>query len=281
MLGSALIVFREIFEAALVIGIVLAATQGVPKRTFWVTCGVLGGVIGAGLVAFFAEGIASAAQGFGQELFNASVLFIAVIMLTWHQVWMSKHGREISKQMKDLGLSIKAGAQPLYVLAVVVGAAMLREGSEAVLFLYGIAASNTDTGTQLLIGGLIGLAAGAVSGIALYLGLLKIPTKLLFTVTGWMIMLLAAGMASQGAASLVQANLIPALGEQIWNTSSLLNQSSLLGRVMHTLIGYDERPAGIQVVFYIATLTGIILLTKFTAKHDSSLRKLSQTMKAS
>ena len=109
MLGSALIVFREIFEAALIIGIVLAATRGVPRRTLWVSAGVAGGVLGAGLVAAFAEAIASAAQGFGQELFNAAVLFIAVVMLTWHQVWMSKHGREMARQMSDLGKSVKDG----------------------------------------------------------------------------------------------------------------------------------------------------------------------------
>lgn len=262
MLGSALIVFREIFEAALIVGIVLAATRGVQRRTFWVSAGVTGGVLGAGLVAVFAEAIASAAQGFGQELFNAAVLFIAVVMLTWHQVWMSKHGREMAIQMNDLGKSIVDGGQPLYVLAIVVGAAMLREGSEAVLFLYGIAASNIDSNAQLLSGGLLGLAGGAACGAALYRGLLKIPTRLLFSVTGWMIVLLAAGMASQGAAFLVQAGILPALGEQVWNSSAILEHGSMLGRVMHTLIGYDDRPAGIQLLFYVVTLISIVLLSR-------------------
>lgn len=267
MLGSALIVFREIFEAALIIGIVLAATRGVPHRTRWIGAGVTGGVLGAGLVALFAEVIASAAQGFGQELFNASVLFLAVIMLTWHQLWMSKHGREMAKQMNELGKSIKDDGQPLYVLAIVVGVAMLREGSEAVLFLYGIAASNTDSNAQLWSGALLGLAGGALCGAAMYMGLLKIPTRLLFSVTGWMIILLAAGMASQGALFLVQAGILPALGEQVWNSSAILAQSSMFGRVMHTLIGYDDRPAGIQLLFYAMTLIGIVFLSRAVKQH--------------
>ncbi|MBV8657251.1 MAG: FTR1 family protein [Burkholderiales bacterium] len=266
MLGSALIVFREVFEAALIVGIVLAATQGVPRRSFWIALGIAGGVFGAGLVAAFAETIAGAAEGFGQEYFNATVMFIAVGMLTWHQVWMSKHGREMAKHMSEVGKSVKDGGQPLYVLAVVVGAAILREGSEAVLFLYGIAASGGDSQAQLIGGGLIGLLGGVVCGAALYLGLLRIPTRQLFAVTGWMIILLAAGMASQGAAFLVQAGVLPALGDQIWNTSSFLAQDSMLGRVMHTLVGYDARPAGIQLVFYGVTLVSIISLSKWIAR---------------
>ena len=267
MFGSALIVFRELFEAALIIGIVLAATRGVPRRTFWVSGGVAGGILGAGLVALFAETIASAAQGFGQELFNAGVLFIAVAMLVWHQVWMSKHGREMASRMKDLGLSVQDGGEPLYTLAIVVGAAILREGSEIVLFLYGIAAGGgAGSNMELLSGGVLGLIGGILCGAAFYFGLLKIPTRWLFLVTGWMIILLAAGMASQGAAFLVQAGILPALGEQVWNSSAILEHGSVLGKVMHTLVGYDDRPNGMQLLFYVVTLSGIVLLSKRVAR---------------
>lgn len=266
MLGSALIVFREIFEAALVIGIVLAATRGVRRRALWIGGGVAGGVIGAGLVAVFAGAIASAAEGLGQELLNAGVLFLAVVMLSWHQIWMSKHGREMAKHMNDLGQSVREGGQPLYVLAIVVGAAMLREGSEAVLFLYGISAGNAESHLQLWSGGLLGLAGGVICGTAMYLGLVRIPTRLLFSVTGWMIILLAAGMASQGASFLVQAGILPALGEQVWNSSAILEHGSMLGRIMHTLVGYDDRPAGIQVLFYAVTLISIVILSRSAAR---------------
>ncbi|MDR3411648.1 MAG: FTR1 family protein [Formivibrio sp.] len=270
MLGSALIIFREVLEAALIVGIVLAATRGVPGRGIWVAGGVLGGIVGAGLVALFAEAIASAAEGFGQELFNAGILFIAVAMLTWHQVWMSRHGREMAKHMNDLGRSIQEGGTALHVLAIVVGAAILREGSEAVLFMYGMAASDNGQGSQLLAGGLLGLLGGVFCGGALYLGLLKIPAKWLFDTTGWLIILLAAGMASQAAAFLVQAGILPALGEQLWNSSAILARDSVMGRVMHTLIGYDDRPDGIQLVFYFATLFGIVGLTRFIARKPIS-----------
>lgn len=264
MFGSALIVFREVLEAALVVGIVLAATRGVPRRSAWVFAGVAGGLCIAGLVAIFADIIAGAAEGFGLEFFNAGVLFIAVVMLTLHQIWMSRHGREMAQQMTALGRAVKESGTGMSALAVVIGTAIMREGSEAVLFLYGVAAADQGQGTQLLAGGLMGLLGGAVCGWGLYAGLLKIPTKWLFSVTGWMIILLAAGMASQGAAFLLQAGVLPAMGEQLWNSSSVLTRDSALGKVMHTLIGYDDRPAGIQLLFYIVTVLGIGGLTHWT-----------------
>lgn len=258
MLATALIVFREVLEAALVVGIVLAASQGVPRRGFWVAAGIGGGVCGAVLVAGFAEQLASAVAGIGQELFDAAVLFTAVAMLGWHNVWMSRHGRELAAEATSVGKEVSDGRRPLYALAVVVGLAVLREGSELVLFVYGIAAAQGGLGVLALAGGgLIGLAAGVAAGAALYLGLLRIPMRHLFTVTSWLILLLAAGMASQGAAFLAQADLLPSLGGALWDTSFILTEHSLVGQALHALVGYVARPTGMQLVFYVGTLVVI------------------------
>ena len=261
MLATAIIVFREVLEAALVVSIVLAASRGVSRRGLWVTGGVLGGLSGAAVIALFAEAIAAAASGVGQEIFNASVLFAAVVMLAWHNIWMSGHGRQLASSLKNTGAAVRGGTSPVYVLAAVVGMAVLREGSELVLFLYGVAASAGGAG-GMFTGVLAGLTAGTAVGTALYLGLLRIPSARLFAVTGWMILLLAAGMAAQGAAFLVQADILPALGESVWDTSALLADESVAGRVLHTLIGYTARPYGIQVLFYLATLGAILALMK-------------------
>jgi high-affinity iron transporter len=270
MLATAIIVFREVLEAALVIGIVLAATRGVARRALWVGCGTLGGLLGATAVAVFAEAIAAAASGIGQELFNAAILFSAVGMLGWHNVWMSRHGRELAADLKHVGAAVRSGTRPMHVLAAVVAMAVLREGSELVLFLFGLAAAETDAASGMLAGALLGLGVGAATGAALYRGLLRIPGSLLFAVTGWMILLLAAGMAAQGAAFLAQADILPALGESLWDTSGLIEDASLAGRVLHTLIGYSARPDGIQVLFYVLTLGGILTLMKIVnRKHRS------------
>jgi len=93
MLATLLIVFREVIEAGLIVGIVLAASRGVSRRSLFVGYGVAGGVLGACIVATFAGEIESLFQGSGQDIFNASVLLLAVCMLTWHNVWMACHGR--------------------------------------------------------------------------------------------------------------------------------------------------------------------------------------------
>src|SRR6476620_2595950 len=153
MLATLLIVFREIIEAGLIVGIVLAATKGVRRRGIWVSYGVIACVAGACLVAAFASEIGALFQGSGEELFNASILLLAVGMLTWHNVWMASHGRAIAQEMREVGMAVASGGRPLAALAIVCGVAVLREGSEIVLFLYGIAASGTS-GRPLLVGGL-------------------------------------------------------------------------------------------------------------------------------
>jgi len=264
MLSTALIVFREILEAALVISIVLAATKTVPRRGLWVSGGVIGGILGACLVAVFADAISSFASGMGQDVFNSSVMFIAVVMLTWHCVWMSKHGREMAQQLNAVGEAISKGARPLTGLAIVVGVAVIREGAEVVLFLYGIAAGDPGQIPQMVIGGTLGLLGGVALGAAMYFGLLQVSAKRLFSVTNALVILLAAGMASQGAGFLVSADILPAWGT-VWDSSWLLSDSSIVGKMLRTLIGYTAQPAGIQVVFYLLTL-GVILTLSYWSK---------------
>jgi high-affinity iron transporter len=261
MLGALIIVFREVIEAGLIVGIVMAATRGVIRRGRWVGFGIGVGVLGAALVALFAGAISQAFEGAGQELFNASVLGIAVVMLMWHNAWMARHGREIAEEMHNVGAAVSEGAKPLTALAIVVGLAVLREGSEVVLFLYGIMASGTSS-SALLAGGLLGIGAGAAFTGLTYVGLLAIPTRYIFSVTSWLIALLAAGMAAQAVQFLDNAGVVVALDRTVWDTSWLLSQGSIFGRLLHTLIGYTERPTAMQLLVYIATLLAMYLLMR-------------------
>ena len=262
MLGALIIVFREVIEAGLIVGIVMAATRGVAERGRWVTIGVVGGVLGASIVAMFAGAISDAFQGSGQELFNASVLGIAVLMLMWHNAWMARQGREIADEMRRVGTAVSEGAKPLTALAVVVGLAVLREGSEVVLFLYGILASGTTVSATLL-GGVLGIVAGAVFTALTYFGLLAIPSRYIFSVTSWLIALLAAGMAAQSVHFLNNAGLVQALDKTVWDTSWLLSEGGIFGRMLHALIGYTERPTQMQLLVYILTLVAMYLLMRF------------------
>jgi high-affinity iron transporter len=241
MLAALVIVFHEIIEAGLVVGIVLAATRGVPRRGLWVGYGILGGIAGAFLVAAFASSISAAMQGAGQGLFNVSILLIAVLMLAWHNIWMARHGQEMAAQMKAVGEAVAAGKRSLAALSIVVGIAVLREGAEIVLFLYGIAISGNDTAATMAAGGAFGLLLGGVS---------------------WLLALLAAGMTAQAMAFLQQAEVVTSFTQMVSDTSNFISDGSVIGKVLHTLIGYTDRPTVMQLAVYVTTLATIFTLMK-------------------
>lgn len=257
MFAAALIVFRESLEAALIISVMAAATRGIPSRGRWIATGVLGGLTGAALVAYGMEAISNLAGGMGQELFNATVLTLAVVMLAWHNIWMSVHGRELAAQALSTARDINNGARERSVIFTVVAVAVLREGSETVLFLYGLVSSGADGLRTTISGGSAGLATGLVVGGLLYAGLLRIPLRWFFAVTGLLVLLLAASMASQAARFLVQADLLPSLGSPLWDTSGVLSQTTPVGTLLHGLVGYDAQPAGMQIVFYLVVLIAV------------------------
>jgi high-affinity iron transporter len=258
VLGAAIIVFREALEAALIIGIVAVATRNLQSRNRWLAIGMAGGVGGSLLVALFTSSIADLAQGVGQELFNASILMLAAGMLAWHNIWMARHGMEMARDAKQLGQDVRSGSREMSALALVVGLAILREGSETVLFLYGMLTGGEESVGSVMGGGTMGLALGILAGYGLYAGILRIPARHFFNATSALILLLAAAMASQAARFLVQADMLPSLASPLWNTAWLLDDNSTVGRVMHTLVGYDSAPSGIQVGFYVATLALIV-----------------------
>jgi len=265
MLSIAVLILREVLEASLIISVVYAATRGVPGRGRWVGLGIAAGVGGALLVAAFAGAIASAVSGIGQEVFNASVLLAAVVMIGWHAVWMASHGKALVIRLNLVGKEVAVGHRPLAALLAVVAIAVLREGSEAALFVYAQAANGSDW-IDLAAGVSAGVLGGVAIGLALYLGLLRIPMRYFFTATNWLLLLVAAGMAAQAANFLVQADILPPLGAQLWDTSALLSDRSLFGQTLHALIGYDARPAGIQLAFYFVTVVIIVMGMKICGK---------------
>jgi high-affinity iron transporter len=270
MFGTAIIVFREVLEASIIIGILAAATHNIPGSRRWLVAGLLAGLAGSAVVAASTDAIGSLANGIGQEIFNAIVLGIAVLMLAWHNIWMSSHGAALAANARMVGSEIRDGNSECSALLVIVGLAVLREGSETVLFLYGIAASNDGGQSSMIFGGMVGLLIGIVVGYALYAGLLRIPMRWFFAATGILVLLLAAGMASQAARFLIQADLLPSLASPLWDTSAALPESGLPGMLLHSLIGYDSRPAGMQIVFYLIALVAIFSGMKWAARPRQS-----------
>ena len=263
MVGTAVIVFRETLEAALIVSIVLAATRGLARRGLYVGAGIAVGLVGALVIASVAGAIAGMFEGRGQDVFSAGVLLAAVLMLGWHQLWMAEHGRALASELRTLSDLVRDDAATLGALAVAVGLAVLREGAETVLFIQGLVTSESTH--AVLLGVALGTAGGAVLGTLLYFGLVRIPVRHFFRATGWLIVVLAAGLAAQAARFLEQADLLPSLVPQMWDTSGILTESSLVGQLLHILVGYAAQPSGMQLVFYGGTLAILIIGTRLRA----------------
>jgi high-affinity iron transporter len=259
MFAAALIVFREVLEASLIVTIIMAATRGVHYRGWWVSGGIAGGVAGACLVAALTTMIADMFDGAGQDIVNAGILFLAVGMIAWHIVWMNKHGREITSNMRAVGQSVAQGRKHMSILTAVVGLAVMREGSEIVLMLQGLWAGNGGP-MVMLGGGLLGLGAGIVVSTLMYFGFLVLPLGRVFRVTNVILTLIAAGMAAHGANFLVQAGFVQPFGTRLWDSSALISDQSVLGQGLSALTGYIARPSGIEVACYAATIVGVSLM---------------------
>lgn len=279
MFPTATIVFREVLEIALVLGIVMAATRGMPRRGLMALAGLALGCVGSALIAQFTNEISSAIDGVGQEVFNAATMFIAVGFLSWTVVWMKKHGRELAQHLNEVGRDVAEGRKSFYALIFVIALATFREGSEVVLFTHGMIASHAYTTAQVMLGGLLGLAGGAVIGVMLYFGLLKTVKRHLFTVTSWMLIVLTAGIAAQGANFLIAAGLLPELSPQVWDTSNFISGQGVVGSALKVLVGYSPRPTGMELVFYLVTLIGVGTAYKLVGRKTSApvSKKITET----
>jgi high-affinity iron transporter len=262
MIAAALIVFRESLEAALFVGIIAAATRGLPGRTGWLIGGVVAGILGAAALAAGADKIGSLADGIGQDLVNAAILGVALLMLAWHCIWVSTHGQEMTRDARSLGSSVRDGRRAPRALIVAVALAVLREGAETVLFVTGLTTGTPGDSHSMLAGAALGLAGGVTAGLLIYFGLSRIKPHSLFAVTNGFILVLAAAIASQLARALAQAGLVDVWANALWDTSSFLPSDSPVGVLLHALAGYDARPSGLQLAFYLGTLVIVGLATR-------------------
>jgi high-affinity iron transporter len=265
MLAIALIVFRETLEAALFVGIVAAATRGMTARWRWLGGGVTAGALGALLLALLADRIAALADGLGQDLVNVAILSLALAMLAWHCIWGQQHGREAAMHARRVGIEVRGGGRAPAVLALACALAVLREGAETVLFVVGVSGTDGSQPANSPLAALaLGLAAGSAVGVLIYLGLSRVPPQRVFAVTNSLIVVLCAAIASQLARALAQAGLIQTWTTPLWDSSGWLAPDSALGALLHALAGYDARPSGLQLLFYVGTLALIALASRGT-----------------
>jgi high-affinity iron transporter len=270
MIAAAIVVFREVLEAALIVCVILAVVRGVKGAFRMIFAGMGLGVLGSVVVAAGTGALSQAFQGNGQELFGAAVLFSVVGLLAWHIVWMQKHGRELVHDMHVVGADVRDGKRPLFALTTVVALAVLREGSEVVLFLQGMMAAGHAGSVAL--GFALGLAGGIAAGLVLYMGFVKLPIAQMFKLTNILLSLIAAGMAARGAGKLIQAGYLPSLFDPVWDTSHVVSEESVPGQFLTALVGYMAQPSAMQLLFYGVTVAAIATLAMMQKKKEAVVR---------
>jgi high-affinity iron transporter len=260
------IVWRESVEALLVVGILYAwlkngdadARRGIPYLWAGVAAGLLAAVaLGAALVGFTEE-----LSGDAQDYFQTGMVLVACVLIVQMVLWMKQHGRSMKRDMEASLQKSKQDAN-WWGVTLLVALAIAREGSETVIFLYGLGfgqSGHVDPMQYLAVA--IGLALAFLTFYLLQLGGKIFSWRLFFRVTEIMLLFLAAGLFETGVDKLIDKEILPVVMNQVWDTSWLLDDSSTFGSLVATLTGYRAHPAGMNLIAYAVYWAVIFLLLR-------------------
>ncbi|AMM14345.1 FTR1 family iron permease [Burkholderia sp. PAMC 28687] len=260
------IVWRESVEALLVVGILYAwlkngdadARRGIPYLWAGVVVGLLAAVaLGAALVGF-----TEVLSGDAQDYFQTGMVLVACVLIVQMVLWMKHHGRSMKRDMEASLQKSKQDAN-WWGVTLLVALAIAREGSETVIFLYGLGfgqSGHVDSMQYLAV--VIGLGLAFLTFYLLQLGGKIFSWRLFFRVTEIMLLFLAAGLFETGVDKLIDKEILPVVVNQVWNTSWLLDDSSTFGSLVATLTGYRAHPAGMNLIAYAVYWVVIFLLLR-------------------
>ena len=260
------IVWRESVEALLVVGILYAwlkngdddARRGLPFLWAGVGVGLLMAVgLGAALVGF-----TEVLSGDAQDYFQTAMVLIACVLIVQMVLWMRRHGRTLKRDMEQ-SLQQSTRDSNWWGVAVLVALAIAREGSETVIFLYGLGFGQSGhvDGSQMLAV-VIGLGLAFFTFYLLQLGGKYFSWRHFFRVTEVMLLFLGAGLFQTGVDKLIDKEILPLGISQVWDTSSILDDSGTFGSLVATLTGYRAHPALTNLIAYAVYWAVVWLLMK-------------------
>lgn len=252
MLFSLLITLREGLEAALIIGILLAyvgkTRPGTSTRAIWM--GALSAILVSVAGGYLLHAVAGGLSGRALEIFEGGMIFIAVALLSQMILWMQRESRHMKANLQN---AIDQRGKSSRALALLAFTVVVREGLETVLFLSG-GASAADSTLTYWGGAVVGLAIASLLGMMLYRGALRLDLRRFFTISGWLLIFFAAGMIANGVKEFHEAKLLPQLIPHVWDTYALLPDTTVAGRLIGALFGYDPSPSLLQVLGWVGYL---------------------------
>ena len=275
-MGAAFVItLREAFEAALILGIVYTYLQKIGARRHFryaTTGGALGVLASVGLGVAVTV-LSGPLLDLGPDLIATAVIFVAVVVLTWHGYWMQQHARAIKGEVLQR-IDQAEMTHQLWIISLIAFTGVFREGAETVLFLWGLMSQATSISSWAnVVGGVLGIATAAALGWAIFRGGRHMSLPSFFAVTSVLLLFLAAGMVSTGIGKLQGLGFLPQ-SNALWDTSFLLDDQSLLGGFMSGLIGYRARPSALEVGAYVTYLivAGILIFRETLSAPPSKPR---------
>jgi high-affinity iron transporter len=273
VIAASLLSFREGLEGALIVGILLAILaktgQGYRKADVWV--GVFGAVIVSVLFALLLFGMGAELKGRPEQIFEGITMLLAAGILTFMIFWMQGRGGGVKRDLES-GIREATSSQGRWGVLLLAFVVVAREGIELSLFL--VAALFGSSALETVSGAVVGLAAAVVAGLLVFVGARRLDLRRFFSITGIVLLFVAAGMVGRSVQEFQEASILPGLIEHLWTTQSLLNDGSVAGSVLKALFGYTDAPSLSQVLAYVSYL--LVVLSVVVLRRRRSAKPADQ-----
>jgi high-affinity iron transporter len=266
-LASYLIGLREGLEVTLVVSILIAYLVKSGRRRqllpLWlgVAAAVALSVLFGALLTYTETSLLADFRS--RELFEAITSVVAVVLVTWMIFWMRRTARRLKGELTGrLEAAIGVGTLAVAGIAFV---AVVREGLETALLFYAAAQGATSTVTPLLAIS-AGVLTSVLIGFGLYAGAIRVNLSKFFTVSGVLLIFVAAGILKYGVHDFQEAGVLPGLNTIAFDISGVLDPSSWYGAAIAGMFNITAAPTVLETIAYLAYLVPVLVIFLWPAR---------------
>jgi high-affinity iron transporter len=253
VIAALLLTFREGVEASLIVGILLGFLKKTQQTRYakYVWAGVVTAILVSIAVAVTILAVGAELEGPAEQLFEGSMLFIAVGLVTAMIFWMRYQSRTLKSSLEnEMTIAVQNGhPRALFATAFF---AVVREGIETALFISAIGFANKNI--DILTGSVIGLLIAVLIGYLIFVSSIRLNLRTFFNITSIVLLVIAAGLFGRAIHEFIEVGILPALREGVYNVGGILPAESTIGQVMTALVGYNAAPDLLESIGYIGFL---------------------------